>query len=66
MPDSSEKGSIHLEELVPKPTTQSNPLKSLGVIKIYLGVGIQEQTASLYARELSDAGIAKVISDAAN
>jgi fermentation-respiration switch protein FrsA (DUF1100 family) len=58
------KGSIKLAALLFKPTSISG--KAPGIVVIHPGGGVKEQTASIYARQLSERGYVTIAYDAAH
>ncbi|KAK8927996.1 putative protein YcjY [Metarhizium anisopliae] len=58
---SIKKGSIQLSGLLYKPST---PSKTPGIVVVHPGGGVKEQTAHLYAKKLSEAGLTAIAYDA--
>ncbi|KID78769.1 X-Pro dipeptidyl-peptidase (S15 family) protein, partial [Metarhizium brunneum ARSEF 3297] len=58
---SIKKGSIQLSGLLYKPSTTS---KTPGIVVVHPGGGVKEQTARLYAKKLSEAGLTAIAYDA--
>jgi dienelactone hydrolase len=58
------KGSLKLAGLLFKPSSLSG--KAPGVVVIHTGGGVKEQSASIYAKKLSDKGYIAIAYDAAH